>query len=186
MIVKRTFEEAEISFEPFMQKRNVMVNATEMAKVFGKRVDVFLKSDHAKEFIKELEFTPYGGNSEPLTREQIIQTKGQSGTWMHRLLALKFATWLSPKFELWVLGTIEELLFGFTKKQTDSIQKTVQLQREIIALERKEDKTGVDFDRYLKCQQELNFEKSNRAGATRSKFREIQELFQQNIEFKNE
>jgi hypothetical protein len=163
-----------------------MVNATEMAKVFGKRVDVFLKSDHAKEFIKELELTPYGGSSELLEKEEIIKTYNGVNTFFHRSLALKFAAWLNPKFELWVYTTIEELLFGFAKKQTESIQKTVQLQREIIALERKEDKTGADFDRYLKCQQELNFEKSNRAGATRSKFRETQELFQQNIEFKNE
>jgi len=29
---------------------------------------------------------------------------------MHRKLALKFAAWLSPEFELWVYDRIEELL----------------------------------------------------------------------------
>lgn len=32
------------------------------------------------------------------------------GTWMHEKLALKFASWLSPAFELWVYDKIQELL----------------------------------------------------------------------------
>jgi len=32
------------------------------------------------------------------------------GTWMNETLALKFAAWLNPKFELWVYGKIKELL----------------------------------------------------------------------------
>jgi len=32
------------------------------------------------------------------------------GTWMNQKLALKFAGWLSPEFELWVYDRIEELL----------------------------------------------------------------------------
>lgn len=39
-------------------------------------------------------------------------TKGRSGTWMHRVLALKFAAWLDPEFELWVYCTIDKLMFG--------------------------------------------------------------------------
>ena len=34
---------------------NVMVNATQMAKVFDRRIDPFLRSDHARNFILELE-----------------------------------------------------------------------------------------------------------------------------------
>ncbi|MEM1121660.1 MAG: KilA-N domain-containing protein, partial [Bacteroidota bacterium] len=32
------------------------------------------------------------------------------GTWMDEKLALKFAAWLSPNFELWVYDRIQELL----------------------------------------------------------------------------
>jgi len=32
------------------------------------------------------------------------------GTWMDEKLALKFAAWLSPEFELWVYDRIQELL----------------------------------------------------------------------------
>jgi hypothetical protein len=31
---------------------------------------------------------------------------------MHRILALKFAAWLDPAFELWVYTTIDKIIFG--------------------------------------------------------------------------
>ena len=36
--------------------------------------------------------------------------EGLQGTWMDEKLALKFAAWLSPEFELWVYDRIFELL----------------------------------------------------------------------------
>jgi hypothetical protein len=115
--------------------KNVMINATEMAKAFNKRVDHFLKSDHAKSFMEVLEFTPYGGNSVPLKREQIIQTKGQNGTYFTRILALKFAAWLSPEFELWVFSTIDEILFGDYLKHQQAIEETLKAEKELQVLE---------------------------------------------------
>jgi hypothetical protein len=44
-----------------------------MAKAFRKRVDVFLKTDHAKEFIKVLELTPFGGSSDVLKLDEILK-----------------------------------------------------------------------------------------------------------------
>lgn len=111
--------------------KNVMVNATEMAKAFGKRIDVFLKADHVKEFISVLEFTPYGGNSENLKREEIIQTKGQSGTYFHRILALKFAAWLDPKFEVWVYSVIEDILFGSAKAVGKKLTEKEKAKKEL-------------------------------------------------------
>lgn len=96
----------------FSGEKNVMINATEMAKVFGKRIDVFLKSDHAKAFIKVLELTPYGGSSVLLKPDEIMITKNGVGTYFHEILALKFASWLDPKFELWVYSKIREELWG--------------------------------------------------------------------------
>jgi len=74
---------------------NIMVNATQMAKAFNKRIDFFLKSDNTKAFIRELKFPPFGGNLQPLNDNQIIKTRGRSGTFVHRILALEFAIWLS-------------------------------------------------------------------------------------------
>lgn len=124
-----TYNNQEIEFDP--SSSALMVNATEMAKVFGKRIDVFLKTEPTKEFIKLLEFTPTGGNSRPLKKVEIIQTKGQSGTWMHRILALKFAAWLDPKFELWVYQTIDEILFGSYRRMEESLRLSAQRKNRI-------------------------------------------------------
>ena len=113
------YQETQIHFL-LQNEGQVMVNATEMAKAFGKRIDVFLKTEPTKAFISVLQFTPTGGNSEPITLEKIIQTKGHMGTYFHRILALKFAAWLDPQFELWVYSHIEEVLFGNYKKHWDA------------------------------------------------------------------
>lgn len=46
------YHETEIHFLVNPNQKNVMVNATEMAKMFNKRMDNFLKADHAQKFIK--------------------------------------------------------------------------------------------------------------------------------------
>jgi len=108
-----TFEYEANDVEFYTEKNGVvMVNATQMAKIYNKRIDFFLKSENTKSFIKVLEFTPFGGNSDLLKPEEILKTKGKSGTWMHRILALKFAAWLDPRFELWVFSTIDKILVG--------------------------------------------------------------------------
>lgn len=109
-----------------IEDENVMVNATEIAKHFGKRPIDFLKLESTKLFIEELKSAirakrseadalRFAGN-EVSTDENIVRSDrgGDSNgvTWMHRQLALKFAAWLSPKFEVWVYQTIESVLFG--------------------------------------------------------------------------
>lgn len=124
-----TYNGQAIEFDP--SSSAVMVNATEMAKAFGKRLDHFLKSDHAQAFIKVLEFPPNGGNSRPLKKEEIIRTNHKTGTWMHRVLALKFAAWLSPEFEWWVYQTIDEILFGSYRKMEESLRLSAQRKNRI-------------------------------------------------------
>jgi hypothetical protein len=116
-------------------KNGVMVNATQMAKIFDKRVDVFLKSDHAKEFVKLLELTPYGGSSTPLSKEEIIQTKNGSHTFMCRILALKFAAWLNPEFELWVYTAIDQILFDYYRKLEDSLKESAKRKNQMEKLQ---------------------------------------------------
>lgn len=138
----------KVEFE--MTGKNVMVNATEMAKIFDRRIDIFLKTEPTKAFIKELqstiktielndnlliEFPPISGNSESKNGANLIQTKGQNGTWMHRVLALKFAAWLNPKFEVWVYYTIENLLFGEAAERKQLLSESIRLKNEISELE---------------------------------------------------
>lgn len=116
---------------------SLMINATEMANIFGKRVDHFMRSDHAKEFIKVLEITPFGGNSKPLRKDEILRTSKGTGTWMHRVLALKFAAWLSPQFELWVYATIDEFLFGNYRKIEESLRLSAERKNKMDSLRNK-------------------------------------------------
>jgi len=129
---KFIFHDQEVDFE--IQGDKVMVNATQMAKIFDKRIDHFLKSDHASAFKNLLEFTPFGGNSAPLKPEEVIITKGQGGTFMHRILALKFAAWLDPAFELWVYTTIDQVLFGKYRDIEDSLKESARRRHRIETL----------------------------------------------------
>ena len=87
-----------------------MVNATEMAKAFNKRLDNFTRLKQTKEFIKVLESVP----SDVREREIIKVIKGGvpelQGTWYCDTLALKLAAWLEPRFEVWIYTKIKELL----------------------------------------------------------------------------
>lgn len=129
-VVHFIYNEQTVDFLP-KGDDNLMVNATQMAKIFGKRVDVFLKSDHANEFINALELTPFGGSSTPLTRDEIIKTVNGVNTWMHRILALKFAAWLDPKFEVWVFSTIDQILLGHYREQREATAEKIRAEQQL-------------------------------------------------------
>lgn len=128
-IIKFEYNGTDIEFS--QSNHSLMVNATEMAKVFGKRVDVFMKSDHAKAFINVLLSTPYGVDKKYLTDDQIVNANKKGGTWMHRLLALKFAAWLSPEFEVWVYSTIDQILFSYYHDLEANLNETARVDAEI-------------------------------------------------------
>lgn len=91
-----------------------MVNATQMVKVFrGKRMNNFLRTKQTKEFIEVLE-ARYAKkrNGSKFKAYRVVQggTPELQGTWMDERLALKFAAWLNPHFELWVYDRIHDLL----------------------------------------------------------------------------
>jgi len=50
---------------------------------------------------------------------------------MHRILALKFAAWLNPQFELWVYATIDEILFSHYKRLEESLKMSAKRQAEM-------------------------------------------------------
>lgn len=90
---------------------DVMVNATEMAKPFGKRPIDWLRLPSSEVFIARLS---------EVRRSHITQlvrtSKGnfadstEQGTWMHEDVALEFARWLSPAFAIWCNDRIKELM----------------------------------------------------------------------------
>lgn len=186
MIVKKNFGGADVSFEPFVVENNVMVNATQMAKAFGKDVYDFLKINSTQKFIEaycQTEDIRFGEEFSPTGKVVKIQ-KGDpsvSGTWMNRILAIKFAAWLDPYFEIWVYKTIEEIMFGFSRENDESIRRTVIMQFEMQQIEKKADKTGEDFDRYMKLRDGLIVERTIRSQSTKQRFREIYRFFKDTL-----
>ena len=86
-----------------------MVNATEMAKPFGKSAKDWLRTKPAQELTALLSAERH------ICLSNLVQVvKGgnvkQQGTWMHEDVALEFARWLSPKFALWCNDRIKELV----------------------------------------------------------------------------
>ena len=98
------YEGSPITFET---GNGVMVNATEMAKNFGKTPKDFLKTQSTKEFIERL-----SSRKKILLTDLVIVRNGGNGngTWMHEDVALVFAQWLSPDFYIWCNDRIKELL----------------------------------------------------------------------------
>lgn len=99
----------------FQKGDSVMVNATEMAKPFGKRCNDFLSTKQTNELINSLS-AKTGISATGLVT--VNQGGNNQGTWLHEDLALIFAQWLSPDFYLWCNDRIKELLqYGMTATQ---------------------------------------------------------------------
>lgn len=103
------YNDAAITFNN--EEGTVFVNATEMAKQFGKLPADFTRLKSTKNFLKELESV----RQIPISQLVIVK-KGNSaeiieqGTWMHEDVALEFSRWLSPAFAIWCNDRIKELL----------------------------------------------------------------------------
>lgn len=100
----------------FLNKDSLMVNATEMAKAFGKRVSDWLNNQSTKEFLDALTVTRKSVSAD---FQAVKVVKGGipelQGTWLHQDAALEFARWLSPKFAIWCNDKIKELMLkGYT------------------------------------------------------------------------
>ena len=178
------FNENEISF--IIDKNNkVMINATEMAKPFGKLIKDFMRNEDTQNFISEClkkENYPFimeseNNSFEMLKEEDLYISVQRTGTWMHRILALKFAAWLNPAFELWIYSTIEKLMFGKYVERESSLQRTLELERERNEIVENPNKTGEDFEKYLQIERLLKQEKAIRRNLTSESISEIKGLF---------
>lgn len=90
-----------------------MVNATEMARPFGRLPKHWLETESAKRFLNALREV----RKTDLTDLIFIkrgsmpgQNGGGGGTWFHRDVAIEFARWLAPAFAIWCNDRIMELL----------------------------------------------------------------------------
>jgi len=96
---------SNIAFEEIEGK--MMVNATQMAKPFGKQPIEWLRFQQAQDLINAL--TKVGNHS--LADLKIVKRGGNNpGTWFQEDVALFFAQWLSPEFYLACNSKLKELL----------------------------------------------------------------------------
>lgn len=105
------YREMEIHFLVNPNDKNVMINATEMAKVFGKRTTHYLENEKTKELISKLELTGKSVNSD----YKVLENRGHMGYYFNEILALDFAAWLDVDFRIWIYRTIRDLLTQETK-----------------------------------------------------------------------
>lgn len=104
-IVKFNYNGNPIQFE---NGNSVMINATEMAKSFGKRTSDWLNNAYTKEFLNALTETRKSVSPDFQAVRVVYGNNG--GTWLHEDAALEFARWLSPKFAIWCNDRIKELI----------------------------------------------------------------------------
>lgn len=91
----------------FISGENVMINATQMAKPFGKRPNDYLSLPSTNQLLNAIT-RKYG-----IAENQLVRTERgglNPGTWMHEDVALDFAQWLSVDFRLWCNDRIKDLL----------------------------------------------------------------------------
>jgi hypothetical protein len=155
-----------------------MVNATEMAKVFGKRVDVFMKTDHAQAFIEALLSTPNGGDKLKFSKDEIIKTNKKGGTWMHRILALKFAAWLDPKFEVWVWLTIDKILLGHYREVKVAVYEKMKAERARDEMREKLIKENPEFIQFLQLEGKISESEAKRRKALNASMAQFKLEFQ--------
>lgn len=170
------YKDSPITFS--LSKNNgMMINATEMAKPFDRKVEAFMRNENTIAFINEALKSENAQVLNIFQQRDLYYSSPKAGTWMHRVLALKFAAWLSPAFELWVFSTIERILFGKHLERDNSFETTLRLMSEKDELAAKDEKTVEDFERYIEIERLLKQEKAKRTMLTRETVSGMKDLF---------
>lgn len=141
------FNKGNIRFE--RRNGSLMVNATDMSKMFGKRPAEWLRLDSTRDHLEALvDFQ----NNQPnpkvhiCTLDTLVDTihGGQNqGTWMHEDAAIEFARWLNPRFGVEVNQKIKELMtkgsvsLNIPTSFADALELAAAQQREIESMKPK-------------------------------------------------
>ena len=144
-----SYKGSEISF---MSGESTMINATQMAKPFGKRTNDWLSLKQTNELICSLS-TKTGIPATGLVT--VNQGGSNPGTWLYEDLALIFAQWLSPDFYLWCNDRIKELLkTGVTTVSNDdeAIAYAMQVLRKRLETAKAE-KERLEVENHLQSEQ---------------------------------
>ena len=174
--ISHLFKGKEIHFLISTLDKDVLVNASEIAQIFEVKIEKFLKLKETENYIDVLlGYLNLGFEITKYNREDILFTRDNS-IFMHRKLALKFATWLNIEFEIWLFETVDNILFGNYKKHWDAhvIQKSSQAK--MLELKKKLllNPTSEDALAYFKAEQEF-------VNARMAKVRAIKEQYSMDL-----
>jgi len=110
-------------FDVLQRTKDGMFNATTLLKQWNKKsgmqkeVSKFFELENTKSFIDVLQ------NEESLNTQDstYLQTRGRYGaTWMHPILFIKFAMWINPRFEYYVIKFVYDQLIQFRHSAGDN------------------------------------------------------------------
>ena len=127
-----SFNSVTVSF-----RQDGFLNASAIAKHFGKAPKDYLKSEQTQQYIAALAENLSKGRKIPLEENQLVIVKhggNQSGTWLHPKLAIHFARWLDPRFAVWCDEQIEHILSGSLKLETRDVALSAQDARRLSVL----------------------------------------------------
>jgi hypothetical protein len=129
-IMKRPFMGSEIhqrtkdSFFHATQLLDIYNEGSNTKKVFAE----FWSNKSTKDFIIELENDLISNIGNSLHLKTFETTRGnKGGTWMHPYLFVKFAMWLSPKFELQIIKWVYDNLIDFRTQAGDHYKEMCEV-----------------------------------------------------------
>lgn len=98
----------------FDTKNDVMVNGTQLAKIYGKRPNDYLSLPATNQLISAIT-RKYGISENQLVISKVGSSHNGGGTWMHRLIVVDFCQWLDIDLKLWCTEKLDELMrYGMT------------------------------------------------------------------------
>jgi len=134
-LILASYKDTPVSFND-----SGFLNATNIAKKFGKRVQHYLDSNRTKNYIKELKKfmcvkTAFQENQLVIIKKGAPESGG--GTWLHPKLAIDFARFCSTEFAVWCDQQIDKILNGERDSQVleliiDSQNETLKKMENIL------------------------------------------------------
>jgi len=176
--IEHSYKENKITFV-LGYNSVVKVNANEMAKIFDKDFEEYIKLKSTQDFIKAYMQSLKGDDDDNIPMpDDLLYSQRKSGTYISDDLAKKFAAWLNPVFEVWILKKIEELKFSHynahskaLNAQQQEIVKFEALQRQAV---REQNELALSI---IESHRKLETFRNDKGNALRKQNKEVKNLF---------
>jgi hypothetical protein len=124
-IIPFDYDGNEISFNT-----DGWINATEIARPFGKRPVDWLKQDETRQYLKVLGEVL---NCDPESLLETRRGRHHGGTWLHPKLGVRFAQWLDVRFAVWCDLQIDSILHGDlgARQQLENACKALEYRKDL-------------------------------------------------------